>query len=191
MKKSLRIAFLGFLLVIAGCVPSFHPLYTEKDLIFAPSLVGEWTDKDGKETWTFTKSDERAYKLAYTDDKGEKGEFVVHLLKVKERLFLDFYPADPDLKKNDFYKMHLLPVHTFMRVQQIEPTLQMAMLEPGWIRKFLQGNPDALRHEKQKDEILLTAQPRELQAFLLKHWKTAGAWGEWSHLTRRTEKPKE
>jgi hypothetical protein len=31
----------------------------------------------------------------------------------------------PDLEVSLLYHLHLLPVHTFMRVKQIEPTLQM------------------------------------------------------------------
>jgi len=173
---------------MAGCIPSVHPLYTEQDLIFDPALVGEWADKEGKETWTFTKNGEKDYKLIYVDREGKAGMFVVHLLKVEDRRFLDFYPDDPELKQNDFYKAHLLPVHTFMRIQQGEVTLQMTMLKPDWIKKFLRDNPDAVRHEKMDDTILLTAQPKELQAFLIKQEKTADAWDECSPLTRRAKK---
>ena len=185
MQKFLQMASFGLLLVLAGCIPSVHPLYTERDLIFDPALVGKWTDKKGKETWTFTQSAEKEYKLTYVDEKGKKGKFVVHLLKVKDHQFLDFYPADPDLKQNDFYKLHLMSMHTFMRLQQIEPTLQMATLNPDWIKKFLKKNPDAVRHEKVDDGILFTAQPKELQAFLIKRAKTVDAWNECDPLTRR------
>jgi len=183
--------FLGLLLVMTGCIPTLHPLYTEADLIFDPSLVGEWTGKDGKETWTFTKSTEKEYKLLYVDEDGKKGEFDVNLLKVKDNQFLDFFPLEPSLKENDFYKAHLLPVHTFMRVQQIEPTLQLVMLKLDWLEKFLKENPGAIRHEKEGNRILITAQPKELQAFLIKHEKTADAWSESDPLTRRVEKQKE
>ena len=191
MRKSLTLTFLALMLFMTGCIQSLHPLYTEPDLIFDPTLIGEWTDKEGKETWAFTKSAEKDYKLEYIDKDGKKGEFDVHLLKVKNRRFLDFFPADPDLKQNDFYQAHILPVHTFVQVQQIEPTLQMAMMESDWIKKFLQKNPDAIKHEKVDDTIVLTAQPKELQAFLIKHEKTPDAWGECTNLSRRVGSPKD
>ena len=187
MKKA--IVLLGFLCLMAGCIPSVHPLYTDQDLIFDPSLVGEWGDKEGKETWTFTKSGENAYKLLCLDGEGKKGEFAVHLLKVGDRRFLDLYPADPDLQQNTFFKCHLMPVHTFMRVQQQENILQMEFMKPDWIKKFLQEHPDAVKHEKVDDRALLTAQPKELQAFLIKHEKTPDAWSEGSPMSRRVEKP--
>jgi len=190
MKKATTIISLGVLFLMAGCIPSVHPLYTQQDLIFDPSLVGEWAGKDGKQTWTFTKSGENAYKVLCVDEKGMKGEFAAHLLKVGERRFLDFYPADPHLQQNDFYTCHLLPVHTFMRVQRQEDTLQMAFMKPDWIKKHLQENPAAIKHEKVDDGVLLTAQPKELQAFLIKHDKTPDAWDECGSLTRRVGKPR-
>lgn len=149
-----------------------------------------WADKDGNLTWTFTKKAEDAYTLLYIDEKGKKGEFTVHLLKVGDRRFLDIYAADTDIQQNDFYKCHLLPVHTFMRMQQQGDGLQMASLKQDWIKKYLQEHPDAIKHEKVDDGILLTAQSKDMQAFLLKHDKTADAWDECSPMARRMEKPK-
>jgi len=127
----------------------------------------------------------------YIGGDGKKGDFDVHLLKVKGSRYLDLFPATPDLKENDFYRGHLMRVHSFMRVQQIEPTFQMAMLKPDWIKKFLQKNPGAIAHEDVNGTIVLTAQPKELQAFLIKHEKTADAWDDCDPMTRRVEKPKE
>ncbi len=187
--QTTTIVSLGLLLLMTGCIPSVHPLYTEQDLIFDPLLVGVWDGEDGKETWTFTRSGENAYTLRFVDGKGKAGEFSVHLLKVGDRRFLDLCPADPDLPQNDFYKFHLLPVHSFLRIRQQGDALQMTFLQPNWIRTHLQEHPDALKHEKVGDGILLTAQPGELQAFLLKHDQTPDAWDECSPLTRRVENP--
>ncbi|MEI8078576.1 MAG: hypothetical protein WCH61_02970 [bacterium] len=66
----------------------------------------------------------------------------------------------------------------------------MAFLKPNWIKPYLQEHPDAIKHETGDEGILLTAQPRELQAFLIKHDKTPEAWGECRPITRRVEKPK-
>ena len=190
MRKSLCLSFIGILLVMAGCIPSVHPLYTEPDLLFDSALVGDWVSKDGKETWTFTKTADKEYKGVYIDKDSKKGEFVEHLLKEDDRRFLDLYPVDPELKENDFYKYHLLPVHTFMRVEQIEPKFQLATLKLNWLKAFLQENPGALRHEKVNDSVLLTAEPKEMQGFLIMHEKTADAWDECDPMTRRVANPK-
>ena len=190
MKKATTIISLGLLFLMMGCIPSLHPLYTEQDLIYDPALVGEWVGNDGKVTWTFAKSGEKAYTLLYVDEKGKKGEFAVHLLKIGDRRFLDLYPTDPDLQQNDFYKAYLLRVHTFISVQQQADTLRMSFMNFDWIKKYLQEHPDAIKHEKVDEGVLLTAQPRELQAFLAKHDKAPDVWSEGSPLIRRVESPK-
>lgn len=128
-----RRIWIGLLLLLGGCVPSLHPLYTEKDLTFDPALLGQWTEDDGKGTWAFTKAGEKEYRLVFTDNQGKGGGFQAHLLKIEGRLFLDIFPTDLDLKENDFFRLHLLPAHTFMLVKQVQPSLQMAFsIQIGW-----------------------------------------------------------
>ena len=203
MKTYYAIIALGDLFSVTGClVPSLHPLYTDADLTFDPALIGQWAEKDSKlplrdgtsETWTFTEntksteSGEKKYTLVIADEDGKSHKFIVHLVKIKGLLFLDLFPDGEDLELNLFYRFHLLPVHTFMRVKQIEPTLQMAPLDYDWVDKFLRDHPDAIRHEDVDDGfIVFTAKPKELQAFLVKHEKPQDAFGEASHMIRKTE----
>jgi hypothetical protein len=170
-----RKVLIGLLLVLGGCVPSLHPLYTDKDLIFDLGLLGEWEWKEdtGKEIWAFTKEGEKEYQLVFTDKEGKQGRFHVHLLKIDDRMFLDLFPQNSDLKESDFYKLHLVSPHTFMLVTQIQPTLQMAFFDPDWTKAYLKEHPEAIRHEKVDDQIVLTAQPKELQAFVLQHERDA------------------
>ena len=42
MRTLQPIAMLGLALGLTGCVPSLQPLYTEKDTVFDPALVGVW-----------------------------------------------------------------------------------------------------------------------------------------------------
>ena len=51
-------------LMLAGCVPSLNPLYTEEDLIFEPKLVGVWAENaEAKERWTFEQAGEKDYRV--------------------------------------------------------------------------------------------------------------------------------
>lgn len=197
MQTLIRTVSAALLLVVCGCVRSLHPLYTEQDLVYEPALLGEWTGKDGKQTYTVTKSGERGYSVTHVDEEGKRGEYDVHLVKVGDRLFLDFLPKRPDRGASDTYVAHFLPLHSFWRVRQIEPTLQAEVLSIEWLGKLLKDSPDAIRHEMcpepDHDTFFLTAQPKELQAFLLKHEKTPDAWKDdgLEPLTRRVGKPKE
>jgi hypothetical protein len=194
MKRIALLLAVAFALIVAGCVPSLNPLYTEKDLIFEPALVGVWAESDdAKETWAFEKSGDKGYKLVYAAD-GKAGEFDARLLKLGDTMFLDLYPDDVGLKeinRNDFYKAHLIPAHTFAKVTQIEPVLQMAFFNPDWLNKLLETDPKAIQHQKlSEDRIVLTASTKELQKFVLKHADTKDAFGdEPSKLKRIKSKP--
>jgi hypothetical protein len=82
----------------------------------------------------------------------------------------------------------LLPAHTFILVPQIAPTLRLSFLSPDWLKKFLTSNPTAIKYEKLDDRIVLTAQPQDLQKFLLSHLKATDAFSEPAELERA--KPK-
>ena len=181
------IALISAVCFIVGCIPSLHPLYTENDLIFEKSLVGTWSDDSPDNTWAFSQSGEKEYKLIYTDD-GKPGEFVVHLLKIKDKMFIDLYPVNPELKTdNDFYKSHLIPAHTFMLVKQIEPTLQMAFLNPDKLKEIIKKDPKAVKHEKlgkDDDMDIFTASTQELQDFIMKNIDTPDFFGQPSILKK-------
>ena len=184
---------LVLLLLLPGCiVRSFHPLYTDRDVVFEPALLGEWIEEkeDGKtETWTFTKEEKQPnYQVVYTDNDGKQGAFEAHLVKVQGRFFLDLFPADPELTQNCLYQLHLMPVHTFLWVRQTDPTLWMSIMDAEWLEKHLESEPDAIAHVASDEAgILLTAPTEELQTFVVKHTATEGAFEKPSNLKRKGE----
>ena len=183
MKKILGPVIVAATLLLSSCVPSVNPLYTEKDLIFDPALLGTWGEDNGKESWTFEKSGDKKYKLLQKDERDRVAEFEVHLVKLKDQRFLDLYLIDPgaeeDWKVNQhaMFGMIVRPAHMFMKVRQIEPKLQIGYLNPDWLQEFLEKNPKALRHEKsppppkggEHRSIFLTAETKDLQKFILQH----------------------
>ena len=187
MKTKLSL-IIGALFALCGCVPTLHSLYTEKDIVFDKALLGTWTDANSKDSWTFERDGEKAYRLIYKDSEEKSGRFEVHLFKIGNQQFLDLFPdvsALKELKQNDLYRFHLFPVHTFAKVTQIEPALQMAFADPKWFEAHLNENPKALRHERIEDRIVLTASTQELQDFIRKHAETKGPFGEASDLRRK------
>jgi hypothetical protein len=187
MQKLRIITAFGILILAVGCIRSLHPIYTEKDIVFEPSLIGQWAEEGDDEIWAFSKGDENAYKFVYTDDKGKQGVFTAHLARIEGHLFLDFFPEEPEFEENAFYQFHLLPVHTFLHVKQIEPRLQMSFPDPDWLKELLEEDPGAIRHEVMEDDDagpILTASTQELQAFWLKHLTTEDAFGDYSDMKR-------
>ena len=82
--------------ILGGCVPSLHPLYTDKDLAFEEKLSGSWSDSE--QIWKFEgDSEEKSYELIILDKDLKKGEFTAHLVKIDNMLFLDLFPEKPGL----------------------------------------------------------------------------------------------
>lgn len=171
--------FLFYLLaaLLGSCIPSLHPLYTDKELLFKENLIGTWTEEDSQ--WVFEEGSEpNSYDLAVTDNEG-KGEFTAHLVKIDNMLFLDLFPEEPDLEgANDFYKSHLLPVHTFIKVEQIEPILKMRMMDPEEMGDMLENDPNLIKHEIVEDRVVLTASTNQLQKFMKEHANDEGLFNE-------------
>jgi hypothetical protein len=189
MRNTGNAAAFGLLFLLAGCVKSLHPLYTEQDVIFDEKLVGCWSEYSSDEAWCFSRKGETGYQLVYSDRSGKSGRFVARLFRINEQVFMDLYPSlsSEEFNQNDFFKLHLLPVHTFAHVKQIGPTLQMRFPDPEWLRKLVEKNPETLRHEKVEREIIVTATTNEMQAFWLKHLDTEGAFGDFSDLKRKAK----
>lgn len=167
MRAVKLVVALGLAAVMAGCVPSLHPLFTEEDLVYDPALVGTWAEKEGEDICTFRKSGENAYDLIYTEE-GVPARFDAHLVRIGEFLFLDTYPGDPDIK-NDFYLIHLIPAHTFLRIWIEGDVLRYAMLDLDWLKRMISEKKVEIGHEQVDGGIVLTASTKELQEFFLKY----------------------
>lgn len=175
-----KILFYLLAAVLCGCVPvaSLHCLYTDADVVFDEKLLGTWMDdpNDPDTTWQFSRMDDpnNSYKLIFTDEEGRKGSFIARLVKLKNKLFLDVYPSglpwepeDPnDIDYNTFF---LIPAHTFLKVESIEPRLKMSITQEGEMEKLLKEKPDAVEHTSVEDRLVLTASTKQLQAFVLKY----------------------
>jgi len=189
--KTKKLLFYLLAALLGGCIPlSLHPLYTDKELLFEEKLLGTWAENGDK--WEFEAgSDPNSYDLTVADEGG-KGEFAAHLVKIDDMLFLDLFPTGLELEINEFLAMHLLPVHTFMKIEQIEPTLQMRMMDLEKMGDMLENDPNLVKHEIVEDRIVLTASPKELQQFMKEHADDEGLFGEPSDLERlELEEPNE
>jgi hypothetical protein len=171
MKTTSLLSILALGLILTGCVPSLNPLYTEQDLVFDAALVGTWKSDNDEETWTFKKDGEKSYELKHTDEKGQKATFEAHLVKLDKHLFLDLLVTDltDDAKLNNLAHMAMAPCHLFFKVHQIGGGPRLSLLDADWISKHLESNPDALKHRKTENHLLLTADTKDLQRFIIEH----------------------
>ncbi|OHB62083.1 MAG: hypothetical protein A2168_05805 [Planctomycetes bacterium RBG_13_50_24] len=179
--KTKKLFFYMFAVILGGCIPviSLHPLYTEKDVVVDKKLCGTWADDaNSPTTWEFKCIDEpkNAYKLIFTDEDGKKGSFVAHLVKLQNRLFLDIFPSelpwepeDPNKMDWPYNSIFLIPAHTFVKIDSIEPQLKLRLMLESNMEELLKEKPDAVEHTSVGDRIVLTGSTKELQTFILKY----------------------
>jgi hypothetical protein len=171
-----------FAVLLGGCVPvlSLNPLYTHNDVVPEKKLLGVWVDDPNKPdtTWEFSNMEEpnNAYKLIFSDKEGKKGSFVAHVVKLQSRLFLDVYPSELPWETTDPNKMvwpynsfFLIPAHTFLRIDSVEPQLKMQLMLESKVKELLTEKPEIVKHTFAGERLVLTAPTKELQAFILKY----------------------
>ena len=173
-------------LLIAGCVRSLYPLFSEADLIFNPKLLGTWIEKDGKNTWRFEKAGEKEYTLWHyeaeyelnsgTKVPGDTAKFIAQLGKLEKNYFLDIHPGKPETKvKNGFYNFHLFPVHTISKIFIDSDSLKLSMLDNDWLAKMIDRNAFKILHARLSDQIILTASTEDLQRLVKKYAENSKA----------------
>ena len=176
MKTNLK--FLGVALVallLGGClVQSIQPLFTEKDYITVPHLVGAWTQLDEKGnvqgTWLF-EAKGPAYKLTHADEKGRVALFQAAAGKIGTNVFLDFSLTDPspDNQLNDLAAVHLIPAHVFVKLVETRDHLALMAMDLDWLTKHLEQNPQAVDHVFSEKMPILTAPTAGLRKFIARH----------------------
>ena len=183
MKAKKILMILVVALFFSGCVVySFYPLYTEKDLFPNDILTGKWIDDDST-LWVFEHAtlqgektpnniDSTSYILKFEEPKTKKtddNEFSVHIIKLDDYYFLDFYLKDYGKNGLNLVDFHLVPVHTFAKLTIENDRLKINWFDQDWLKKLIESNKIRIRHEDNGDYILLTAKPGELQKFVTKY----------------------
>lgn len=186
-KNILGVILMTFLL--GSCsIYALHPLYDTSTLVFDPNLLGTWIDDDGNE-WSFEKAikpddDElkkigrnaNTYLLTHTDmENGKQAQLQVHIVKLEDSFFLDFYPADnyDEQIGNDLLASNLLPVHTFAKVEISKDELTFHVFDPEWVDDLFEHRKIRIAHENVAyfgfTLRVLTASTTELQKFVTKY----------------------
>jgi len=192
-----------YVAIVVRCTPSLHPIYTPDDIIYDPALIGTWQEQDSGDSGDvleFVAFPEHgnAYKLTFTNGDRDTGNFLAHLAGVGDYMFLDLYPELKETDEVDLAMDWLIGSHMFVLVEQIEPDLIIRDMDYEWLSSYLSENPDVLEHEFVVDpytevhsdpnnRLVLTASPEELQAFMIEHLDTEGAYAEPTVYTRIDE----
>ena len=178
-------------LLLGGCiVTSVYPFYDAKTLVSEPALLGDWVvvQESGQsdEHWIFETEGTNQLKVIYTSGD-ETNIMIGHTFMLENHLFLDLMTGD----MKDKEQPPPIPSHLLFRFIGRAPHPRMVQINYEWLVEWLSTRPDDLRHHLVKTEenedkprLVLTADPADLQKFILKHLGTEKAWSEEMKLGR-------
>ncbi|MCB0632294.1 MAG: hypothetical protein R2824_05030 [Saprospiraceae bacterium] len=171
MKKQLGLLALFGILFFSSCLTSLHPLYTPETETYDAALLGLW--KNEEESFLFEKAPKGDYyKLTYQGKDSAPQEIETHMIKLGAYYYLDFHRWVDNSNLYDGYNV-LTPTvdaHNFFRVSWDNQQLQLIMFDGEKIEELLEQRRARIKHERlENDEFVLTAQPEELQQFVLKY----------------------
>ncbi|MCB0596409.1 MAG: hypothetical protein H6557_02070 [Lewinellaceae bacterium] len=183
MKKSIVVLTLALAAVLPSCIPSLHPLYSEDKLVFRKEILGEW--QNGKETWVFSQGDGKYYELEFSDED-EQAEFKVHLVRLGDHYFFDFYNTKNRCSDDDGLAIApLLATHSFAKVAFGQNDMKLYFFDIEWLEKLFEQRKIRIKHEvMEEDIIVLTAPTAELQEFVRKYAEEEQAFLSPEHLTK-------
>ncbi len=191
MKTKTLIIIVTIFLFLGSCIPSLFPLYFEKDLITNSDLIGTWNEDGSLNTWAFyPDEDKKSYNLWFTEkennniDDGREGIlgiFETHLFKLGNNYFFDFFPGENDEldeKINTLMAFHLVPAHTFAKVEISKDTIKILQFDIDYLEELLENGKIRIRHVRPDDDIILTASTKELQEFFIKYSEDEDAFND-------------
>ena len=190
MHKKNILFLCGLALLVTSCVvTSLHPYYTSKDLLYEPSLIGQWTNsQQADERWTFEREGQDAYRLTYATGDGTNLT-QAHFFKLEGQNFIDVAGLD----QNWNALPPPIPSHLLLRVLQLSPTLRLAPIGNDWLKTLLEKQPSAIRHQLIRDKndirVVLIDETKDLQTFITRHLKTDEAWKDSFELRKEADKP--
>ena len=166
------------LALLSGCVTqSVHPIYDSTTLVFEDRLVGTW-QSEGDGSWILGRGGARSYELVWqTGDEGDL-QMEARLVQLGETRFLDIYFDDPPEGVSDLASIFMMPLHTILRVDEIDDELRLSAPKQNWIKDYLKENPDAIRHTFADGRAVLTDDTAALQRFYSELPTDADVWEE-------------
>lgn len=194
MKKLMLSIVPVICLLMTSCVYSLFPIYTSDTLTYEVRLEGIWKSNEmemieftryrgsslfnleNAQTGQITlnpsnteKSDQHLKEDGYHVRIMDNGDTIVYqarLVRIGKELFLDFYPGHED-RIVEGLAYNYFPVHTFMKLAIEEDRLILTNFDLGELMDLFESNKIRLRHERVEGNVIITAQPKEIQKFLL------------------------
>lgn len=212
MKTKVLFIVVSVALILPACyLKSVHPLFEKDECEVLPGLGGRW--ETGSQRWTFINDRNVAPELVESEEELEDlapGEyyvlfedldhprrdtalFLARLGKLAGHYFLDMHlwlPSISEMAANpDLVEIHQVNVHTISKVSINNDTLSISFFKDTYIESLIKNNQVRIKHEQLIDEVLITANTRELQKFITKYADESSAYEDPIKLYSLTNDP--
>lgn len=192
MKAFLSVGAMAALLFVAGCLPpaSINGIYTEETIMPAPDLVGVWGDpEESEEAFQFDISavDDSSYLATATNGQGIEFTLEVYATDLNGETYVDFYPDEYTPEIEEFFLSHLLPMHTFYKMEVHNDTMYLWALDGDWVQEMLERDPESFAYLDVDNRIIFTGSSDEVRRFITIYATEADAFSEPLALVRMPE----
>jgi hypothetical protein len=183
MKLRTVLLISGLLLLAVSCIPSLYPLYRSSDLLIDDRLEGVF-DAGDNSYWKIRRIDPDfekklpegwkrynsgyTYKLTVKEKNGAVEDFAMHLLKLGDNLYMDFFPVNYRIR-HEFLAMHLVPAHIFAKAELEDRYLVLHFFNMDWLEELIDTKRIKISCVEVGDRYVLTTPTEELQKFILKY----------------------
>ena len=189
--KRIKVSVILFAVVLclAGCLTTLHPIFTAKDLITDPRLIGNWEKAKDKSKVIYRQPNvnelnnlspalqSEAGKIYMLDEKDEQGDirstYYAFMVKLGKYYYMDYYPASEKERQSadNFFAAHYIPMHSIYRIEfKNSNSFNVQRLDGGYLEKLIKNKQIRIRHEVMEDGgIFITAPTEELQQYLIKY----------------------
>lgn len=190
-NRFLLLSLTILLLFLSGCLKTLYPIFTVKDVVYEPRLLGTWKTKTGNnETQIVDISNlgqesnvelpgkiadirNKGYLVSYRKNHGVFEErYIAFLARIGKYLYFDFYPAEKSTDKtpDEFYMQHYIKLHTSYRVTLTKTGFEMNQVDEGFLSNLLDQKKVRIKYETDPDgNKVITASTEELQQYLNKY----------------------
>ncbi len=156
----LRLALFGTALFVSGCdILSLQPIYSEKDTVAEPAVIGRWKTADDNTIWKVTETKPGYYSVV---EEGKiAGRLEARLTRLGKVLFADFRPVEMEACQ--------IPGHLFARVQVNASEIRIAWVDFKTLVRQ-PGHPPFPTHQLvafgRENNMVLTAPVVDLRAYI-------------------------
>lgn len=182
MKKFYVCAVVAVFLA-TGCIPiSIQPLYTEKDTVYLPELIGTWQSSSDV-VFTFESDNQKGYHVIAKDAE-ESHDLSVHLVRVKNHTFMDVIATgdDSNCKDTTFH----IPVHILLQAEITADSFKYRAFDSDWLKNRWGSGKLRIPYAPMDNWFVFTAKPKQLQRFMNQWVDEPGAYADWQVLSRKS-----